>query len=171
MILKDIYTLVKNHLMTAGIGIVHFDLWNNQVLDDKLPFGFPAVFFEFNPLLFTSTGSQRQQTDMTFSLYICSEVIGEAAHDVSAAEYNAALEHLDLIDAINLSLQKFNGQTANIKLGTINRTELQPDHNHDSHVYVHVVRYRGRVVDDSAKINYTMQAAVLVPPVPTIDKP
>lgn len=156
MILKSVYLLIKQRLMSANIGIVHFDLWNNQFanLEEEIAFGYPAVFLEFGNIPTGSTGEKRQQADLTFTLHIGSEVIGETAHDVSDDEMDRALEHLGLIDDINELLQGYNGQLEETQIGSLQRTSVTPDHNHNSHIVVHTVEYQGRIADDSAKRKY-----------------
>lgn len=156
MIITNFYLAIMNRLMDANIGIVHFDLWNQQLLeggeenDEEIPFGFPAVFIEYNPQEWVTLGAKKQQCELFFQLHICSEVMAETAHREGEPAISATLAHLNLIDNVFATLQGYS--TTNI--GTISRTTGTYSSNYRN-IKDDVFTFKSLVTDTAAMLETT----------------
>ncbi len=154
MILSELYLFIMKRLIgTTGKlndEIKHFDWFNHQYEaareSNENPFMRPAVFFEMDPITPQTLGMRRQAADVIFRLHVVSDIMQEMNSNEDEQFRNLALEHMDLCDLIFYWLQNYTNGTT---IGSINRTGITPDHNHDD-LIIHILEFRTRMVDDAA---------------------
>lgn len=110
--------------------------WNEQWAFEKenKALVFPCVFVEFTSFPFEQLGNKVQQANAVIKLHVGSRCM----------DYEN-LNHLDLVEAVNVVMTGFQGEN----FGTWTRTGLDIDHNHDS-LIAHVLTYRVRIQDNTA---------------------
>src|SRR5690348_2352674 len=114
--LKDIYLKIQDRVMNGGIGIKHYDWFNQQYINlttekeyDHLPFSTPAVFVEFvNPIQMESSTNKVQQATVHFKLHLVTRTASDPR--AGSSSQDKALEHLDLIDQLNALMTGWNAK-------------------------------------------------------------
>lgn len=153
MILSTFYESIMHRLMvqTPSLGIAYFNYYFGQDEEEEqnIPFARPAVLMEYNPMEFASVGQHRQETETTFRLHVLSDVIPEFDHTTAQAIRDDAHAHLQLLDALNKRLTGYNGDG----FGSIARVSVDP-YIANGQVIKHIITYRVRLRDDSAKRIY-----------------
>ena len=129
---KQLYLDIKNRIKTItdteDVSVFkHFDIWNRQVefMQQEKPFLFPAVFIEFLPMRWQSTGQGKQQAELTVKLHIVSK--WKASTSDNSAYEDQALAYLDLPNYVNKCLAGFAATNTNGFL----RTGSSINHNHE----------------------------------------
>ena len=148
----------------AGNAIIkHFDLWNNQFdADQAQPTTFPAVYLQFQPISWQTTGKHKQIGKLNFILHIANTT--KARSEFEQQFTDRFLAHLELIDLIHKWITGFNSSLDpdhDDFFGSITRTASTHDHFHGD-ILTHQEHYTSMVEDTSAMKNYTKTAAVLV---------
>lgn len=95
---KEIYLGIIKALKTIP-EIQHFDLWNQNVefaQEDIFPT--PAVFVEFDPILYKAVKETKQYADVAIKLHIVTDASGQS-YDGSTSQSDS-LQFFDLIDKI-----------------------------------------------------------------------
>ena len=107
-----------------------FDLWNEQVerLKEQRPFGVPAVFVEFRPIVWGQSGNGSKYADVEVRLHILTATLATP----NSPYKDAALYRLHLIRAIEQAFVGFAGVTKDKtrSFGTFVHLESESDHNH-----------------------------------------
>lgn len=109
----------------------HIDLWNENVLQltKQRPFTVPAVFVQFDPILWNYAGQKVRQGDITLRLHIITATVATAE---SGGRYqHKALERFTLIDAVTQALLGFSFDDGVRQAGTFRHAESTTDHNHE----------------------------------------
>ena len=72
----------------------HFDLWNQQVefLEQETPFNTPAVFVEFDPIAWKTTGNKIQEAEVTVKLHIVTRWYANTPANTPSAQRIQALD-------------------------------------------------------------------------------
>ncbi|MDR3326921.1 MAG: hypothetical protein LBT04_02115 [Prevotellaceae bacterium] len=132
---KQLYLDIKNHLKTVKNEFgdqlfLHFDLWNRQVefIEQETPFGCPAVFVEFAPMVWRTMGNRVQECELTVTLHIVTEWFAGTA-DYSPTEHQA-LEFLQISDYVSAAMQNFSTTYMNGWM----RTQSVTNHDHERYV-------------------------------------
>ncbi len=135
----DLYQEIKNKLLSET-DVVHCRLYNSQIdnLEQENTFPFPAVFIEFNELVYSSRSTGGQVADCLIRLHVCFESL--ATED---------LEILTLMDSIQLALQGFGVGGV---FSSLNRSFEGQDVNHDI-IIVWLMDYETRITDNSGHRN------------------
>lgn len=137
------------------------DLWNRQFDGDRsTPTNFPAVYLEFKPISWQTTGQHKQAALLEFTLHIANTTKAQAEYNRQFTD--RFLGHLELIDTIHYWLTGFNSNNLeNIHFGSITRTGSRHDHYHGD-ILVHQEMFACNIKDESAMRNYQKTAAGLV---------
>lgn len=93
-----------------GQAIKHIDLWNRNVefIEQETPFGFPAVFIEFDAIQREYRNDGVYKSRPTIKLHVVSQWEGSAAD--GSAYQGLALEVFDLINKITVALTGLSGE-------------------------------------------------------------
>lgn len=133
--MKAFYTTLKAYISTNMPGILHVDLWNDQLnnLDDENPFERPAIFIELGEINWTDVNKNGKRGALPVTFHLVSD-----CYDTRADDPNA----MDALDLLDLAADHFD----NLKLA--NATPLvpastTPDNNH------------GNLID--GKVSYTTE--------------
>lgn len=133
--------------------VKHFDWFNDQfnTEEDELPFQTPAVFIEILPYQTQSLGKLRQAADIRFNLHVGQQLYANTRR--GAKEQTKALSHLNLNDLVFAALHgKFSDSPINNStIGTINRTDVNPNHNFQGYI-IHITSFKTRLISDNAVI-------------------
>ena len=112
------------------LAIKTLDLWNEQVerLKEQRPFGVPAVFVEFRPIVWGQSGNGSKYADVEVRLHILTATLATP----NSPYKDAALYRLHLIRAIEQAFVGFAGVTKDgtRSFGTFVHLESESDHNH-----------------------------------------
>ena len=139
----------------------HFDLWNQQVefLEQETPFNTPAVFVEFDPINWKTTGKKLQETEITVKLHIVTPWYANTPANTPSVQRTQALEYLTIPSRVLKAMQGIIiTPEANSKLGFSNtwtREQSIVNHNHE-HYVDSVEVYKTHVFDRSAELKYTL---------------
>jgi len=111
-------------LDSSKSAIKHFAIWNNQLqyLADEQPFPLPAVFLQFNPILWEQRSKGIRAADVSLTLHVITRHI--AGGSQSLTQPNIAF--FDLLDAINANLYGLRADFFRNLVSTSSAT----DHNH-----------------------------------------
>ena len=143
--------------------IKHIDLWNNQFDGDQVqPTSFPAVYLEFKPISWQTTGKHKQQSQLQFTLHIANTT--KARGELNQLFTDRFLAHLELIDIIHKWITGFNSSLDPDHedfFGSISRIASTHDHYHDD-ILVHQEHFVCNVKDTTAMTDYTKTTAGLV---------
>jgi len=148
-IVNAFYLAIMNRLIAKVPEINYFDWWNNQLNNEEedLPFNFPAIFMEYDPINWQTLGRKRQAAIVTFRLYIAIDNLMEKSSNEKEKIREGALKDTDIISCIFKALQGYNGGGC---FGSITRNNEIPDHNSDA-IQVPVLEFRTRLVDNYAQ--------------------
>ncbi len=144
---KKIYLAIAQRLKNSGLDIPHISLWNNDLGPERLgglkAFRTPAVFVEFDPIVWKQLSMGARDSDFRLRLHIVTST--PATPETSSKYQEQALAHLDLADRVNAVIQGFAGEG----FGSMVLTGTVPDHSHDKLIHEEL-HYLTHVVDDSA---------------------
>lgn len=151
-ILNSFYLAIMNRLIDQVNTLEYFDWWNGQLMipegeDDDLPFNFPAVFMEYDPVIWETLGNRRRSAKVSFRLYVAVENYLEKSSVEDKAIQEEALCSADIVDLIYKALRGYNG---NCSFGSISITDETPDHDHDQ-LEIPILSFKTRLWDDVAK--------------------
>lgn len=142
---KAIYKAIADRLKTAQIGVKYISLWNRNTeqLSKQKAFRLPAVFVEFEPIEWSQLLRGARSADVRVRLHIVTETL--ASPEDGGKYQDKALEHLDLIEQVDATVQGLSGDGFNcfMLVGSI----TDHDHErvqHDEECFV------TRATDDSA---------------------
>ncbi len=123
---KKIYLDIIHRLKAARLGIEYFSLWNNDLysLEKRGVFATPAVFVEFGTIEWSQLQNRARGADLQVRLHIVTKSYA-TAEDGNPYQ-DLSLEHLELIEKIDATLQGFQGEGFNHFM----LTESVPDHDH-----------------------------------------
>lgn len=127
----------------------HFDLWNNQLqhLQEEKIFETPAIFIEFQPLQWKSTGNNLRQAELNFNLHIVYKT--KALTAANSSTQTEALMRFELADAIHKQLRGWSPDRT--YCGTIAGTASVTDNDHDQ-LIADVEEFKCQVIDHSAVV-------------------
>ncbi|MDR1345953.1 MAG: hypothetical protein LBK03_04560 [Bacteroidales bacterium] len=144
---KELYLEIKNRIkgiLDAGNQPVfkHFDLWNRQVefLEQEAKFQCPAIFVEFNPIVWDKLTEDEQTALPVVRIHIVTNWYGQTA-DYSPKE-SEMLNYLNLPDVLYQHLMLFDAGSAFL----FERTQSITNHNHERLVDS-VEEYSCRIID------------------------
>ena len=105
---KEIYLAVADRLMATG-EIRHVDLWNRNVefIEDET-FDMPAVFVEFQPIIYKNVKDAVQRAQVSMSLHVVTRMAGITSDGGFAQE--EALAYFDLIDTVHRAVHGLSGE-------------------------------------------------------------
>ncbi|MDR0677687.1 MAG: hypothetical protein LBF57_03380 [Holosporaceae bacterium] len=123
---KKIYLKIIE-LLVEGELIKHVDLWNEniQYITEEQAWSTPAVFVEFEPIIWMPFPGGVQEGTVTVRLHIITRCI-EPTNDSSPYK-DSALAYLDMLDSINSRIHGFSGDGFN----TFTRKQSVTNHNHE----------------------------------------
>lgn len=132
---KQLYICVKDKITGGASSIKTVGLYNNQFdnEDEETPFKYPAVFCEFQPIVWEQKGKLIQQAEVTLTLHIGIE------------KYTEDLTSFDIIEEVHKTVENFSSGF----FTPLHRIEERVDHNHDN-IRIHQVDYLTRLTDVSA---------------------
>lgn len=159
---KAIFLALQEHIVKAGIGIEHFDWFNNQYADtdpakrQEGDFAYPAIFVQFLPYEPETLAGKVQKADVRFVLHLVSSNYAHSRYGLP--EQQQALAHLDLVDKLYATVQGFRAKDADGRqiLNTCNRTTVTPDHEQTNQI-VNLQQFRA-VAFDYAAVPKTVKA-------------
>lgn len=148
----------------AGTKIIkHIDLWNNQFdADQAQPTTFPAVYLQFMPISWQTTGRHKQMATVNFTLHIANTT--KTRSEFNQQFTDRFLAHLELLDIIHKWITGFNSSLDPDHedfFGSMSRTASTHDHFHGD-ILVHQESFICNVKDTSAMIEQIKTSATLV---------
>ena len=81
-----------------------FDLWHNNINYIEQPFDTPAVFVEFEPILWQTIASKDQLSQLTFTLHVVSKYYNMTHSTSPLSIQSDNLDFLDVPELIHSSL-------------------------------------------------------------------
>ncbi len=110
---KAIYKAIYDRLTAAKLGIQFFSLWNQNTeqIRQQKAFRLPAVFVEFEPILWEQRTQGCRGATARVRLHI---VTGTLATPEAGGKYqDKALEHLDFLEGVEAAVQGLAGDGFN----------------------------------------------------------
>lgn len=138
---KELYEAVMARLTALG-EIAWVDLWNQNVefIEQETAWPTPAVFVEFDPIIWSRTKERELETRGTLRLHVVTLWQGSASSE--SEEREASLAVFGLLDLIRTQLEGLSGAT----FGRLQLQESLTNHNHEELLEsIEVYSYRGRV--------------------------
>ncbi len=142
----EIYKAIIKRIKKERLGIVHFDLWNEnifQAIVSQKPFATPAVFVEFEPVKWIQSGRKVKHADFYIKLHIVTVSRGETRD--GSTTMDAELKNLDLVEDITSVIPGLSGSCFN----SFVHLETLPDHNHGN-LLDNIERFVTHVTDKGA---------------------
>jgi len=163
--IKTLYLAIEQRLMAIKDDnnqqfFQHFDLWNQQVefLEQETPFLTPAVFVEFDPMVWRTTGHKIQEAEITVKLHIVTPWYANTPANTPSEQRTQALEYLTIPSRVLNAMQGIIiTPEADSVLGFSNtwtREQSIVNHNHE-HYVDSVEVYKTHVFDRSAELKYS----------------
>ena len=155
---KIIFNVIKDALLAIkdenGLSVVcHVDRWNNQLLyaEEEQPFDTPAVFIEFNDILWDILPHGRREATISFNLHV--------ATDSRVGYWSDSVEVFDLLDAINAALHglHYSDDQGNA-IDSVTSVKSSTDNNFDE-LQDNIETYSAHITDTSALRRYTFKTA------------
>lgn len=142
---KLIYQAICNRIIAANLGIGFISLWNNNIeaLTKQKTFRLPAVFVEFEPIVWSQLSQRVRTADIGICLHIVTDSL--ATPEAGGVYQDQALAHLDLIERVSAAITGMPGAGFNALM----LTESITDHNHET-IQHHEERYTTHVSNNSA---------------------
>lgn len=143
----------------------HFDLWNQQVefLEQETPFNTPAVFVEFDPINWHTTGKNIQEAEITVKLHIVTPWYANTPANTPQAQRTQALEYLTIPSLVVAAMHGLVIAPPNDSVigysNTWTREQSIVNHNHE-HYVDSVEVYKTHVYDRSAELKYSTHRIV-----------
>lgn len=143
----------------------HFDLWNQQVefLEQETPFNTPAVFVEFDPINWKTTGGKLQEAEITIKLHIVTPWYANTPANTPSEQRTQALEYLTIPSLVVAAMQGLVIAPPNDSVigfsNTWTREQSIVNHNHE-HYVDSVEVYKTHVYDRSAELKYSTHRIV-----------
>jgi hypothetical protein len=143
---KKIY-LKLIELLTEDELIKHVDLWNEniQFIEQEQLFALPAVFVEFEPIMYLPFPHGAQEATATVRLHIVAE--GYNPTSAQSQYLNEALQYLDLLDSVNARIHGFSGDGFN----TFTRQQSITNHNHGE-IIESIETFSVHLIDESTAV-------------------
>jgi hypothetical protein len=138
---KEIYMAVLERLK-AMTEIRYVDLWNQNVafIEQEAAWERPAVFVEFDPIVWGRVKEAAMVTQGTLQLHVVTDWQGSAASDSETR--SESLQAFDLLDRIRTEMEGLEG-------ATFSRMTLQQsmtNHNHEELLEnIEIYSYKGAV--------------------------
>lgn len=163
--IKTLYLAIEQKLMAIKDDhdepfFKHFDLWNQQVefLEQETPFLTPAVFVEFDPIAWRTTGRKIQEGDVTVKLHIVTPWYANTPANTPSEQRELALSYLTVPSRVVAAMQGVVLKPANEEAAfwfsnTWTREQSVVNHNHE-HYVDSVEVYKTHVFDRSAELKY-----------------
>lgn len=161
-VISSVYEKVMARLLTilaapAKPEIKHIDLYFGQYLEEEAepkenPYMTPAVLFAYDPIAFKAYGNRVMAGDLFFDLHVVHDTPQEQSSLTAPLIRAAAQNHLVLVDKIKSIVKGYND--SNVAFNSIAFLEMVP-YMVNGIQTVHILKFRTRVVDRTAKYTYT----------------
>ncbi len=124
---KAIYKAIADRLNSAKLGIRYISLWNRNTeqLREHKAFRLPAVFVQFEPILWSQLGQGARTAAVRVRLHIVTDC--PVSPEIGGKYEDKALEHLDFLERVGGALQGLAGDGFNC----FTLTETVTDHDHE----------------------------------------
>ena len=153
--INQFYEALLAQLQTKVPGIKFIDFWNNQFdmlnTEDEIPFNFPAVFIEIDPIEWQTLADSSQQSPAVIIMHLGVETLQETSNQELLATRAAGMNHLPLVQDISKALHGFSGTN----FGTITRIGTTFDQNYGS-VKEILIPFKCLLTDNSLSINFNV---------------
>lgn len=125
---KALYLAIIERLKAAELGIQHISLWNGNIdeLSKEQGYCFPAIFIEFERIQWQQEQQRVRTAQVRIRLHVVTETLGSPAD--GSRYQQQGLEHLDLLERINTTMQGLSGDG----FGSFLLVESIPDTDHQS---------------------------------------
>jgi hypothetical protein len=136
---KELYQAISTRLMATG-KIKYVDLWNRNVefIEQEDNWERPAVFVEFDPIVWNRTKERCIRTVATVKLHIVTDWVGSASTTSESSE--EALQAFDLPHIVMDAIEGMNGK----HFCCVALTESHTNHNHEEILEnIEVYQYKG----------------------------
>lgn len=143
---KDIINAVFDCLANNVTDIKFIDLWNEQIAEitDGSVWSYPAVFIEFEEIIWQQNGLNIRTADIGIRLHIITQQVATSSGHIDD-NLQASLEYFDLIDRITSVLQGLSGDN----FSPLMLSQSITNHNH-AELIESIERFVFRARDTSA---------------------
>jgi hypothetical protein len=139
---KELYSAISARLLATDV-IKYVDLWNRNVefIEQESNWARPAVFVEFDPIVWDRTKERAMRTVSTLKLHIVTDWYGSASSEAGATE-EALEEMFGLTKLVRQAIEGMAGKT----FSRLMLAQSYTNHDHEEILEsIDVYSYRGLV--------------------------